>query len=343
MSERKRKEEPCITMAHGGGGEMTQKLLKERIIPKLANDLLNPLNDSAVLPQVDGRLCMTTDSFVVQPLEFPGGDIGHLAVCGTVNDLVVMGAKPLALSLGMIIEEGLPLATLDRMVDSIAATAREAGVVIATGDTKVIERGKGDGLMINTAGIGVMRDDVELDASRIEEGDLLLINGNVADHGLAVMSVREHLEFDTDLLSDAAPLGSLIDTLLAAGGREVKFLRDPTRGGLSGVLCDLAADTGFSVEIEEANVPISRVALHTAELLGLDPLSVANEGKVVAVIGKDAADAVLSACKAHPLGGMGALIGRFTTATPPLVELITRGGGRRMVTRPYGEELPRIC
>ncbi len=332
-----------ITIAHGGGGELTQRLLAERILPKLGNEILGPLTDGAILPPVSGRLCMSTDSFVVQPLEFPGGDIGHLAVCGTVNDIAVMGAKPLVLSLGLIIEEGLPLATLDRMIDSIAATAAAAGVVVATGDTKVIERHKGDGLLINTAGIGVLREDTKLDAARIAAGDRILINGDIADHGLAVMSVREHLSFATTLRSDAAALNGLIEALLDACGEEIKFLRDPTRGGLAGVLCDLVDETGLGVELDEAAVPLGPTARHTADLLGLDPLGVANEGKVVVVCAEGAHERALAALRAHPLGEKAAEIGVFAAAKPALPELITRGGGRRLISRIYGEELPRIC
>jgi len=278
----------------------------------------------------------------VQPLEFPGGDIGRLAVCGTVNDLAVMGARPLALSLGLIIEEGLPLDTLDRMVDSIAAAAEEAEVPVATGDTKVVEHRGGDGLLINTAGLGELRDDCEIDAAHIEPGDAILVSGRIAEHGLAVMSVREHLAFDTDLRSDVAPLRGLVEALLASGS-ELRFMRDPTRGGVAGVFCDLANDTGLSLEVEEDCIPLGNTALHTAELLGIDPLTVANEGKLVAVIAAADAERALAACREHPLGRGAAIVGRMVEAQPPLVELITRGGGRRMVTRPYGEQLPRIC
>jgi hydrogenase expression/formation protein HypE len=336
-------KEERIVMAHGGGGELTQRLLAERIIPKLGNELLGPLTDGAVLPAVKGRLCMSTDSFVVQPLDFPGGDIGHLAVCGTVNDVAVMGARPLALSLGLIIEEGLPLATLDRIIDSIAATAAEAGVPVATGDTKVVERRGGDGLLINTAGLGELREDVKLDAARIEAGDRILINGDIADHGLAIMSVREHLSFETTLKSDAAALNGLIEALLDACGEEIKFLRDPTRGGLAGVLCDLVDETKLTIELDEAALPMNNTARHTADLLGLDPLTVANEGKVVVVCSEAALPEALATLRAHPLGGKAAAIGVFEAAEPPLTELITRGGGRRLISRAYGEELPRIC
>ena len=331
-----------IILAHGGGGELTRQLLSERILPKLDNEILNPLTDGAILGISAKRICMTTDAYVVQPLEFPGGDIGRLAVCGTVNDLAVMGARPIALSLALIIEEGLSFALLDRIVESIAAAAKEANVLIATGDTKVIERRKGDGMTITTAGIGELDDGATLDAACIKTGDVVMITGRIAEHGLAVMSAREHLAFETELLSDVAPLQELIQGMIGSGV-DLKFLRDPTRGGLAGVLADLAEDSKLSIEIEEEAIPISPVAHHTAEMLGLDPLTVANEGKCVAVMPGDEADRVLAACRHDPLGEHAAVIGRFTDATPPLVELITRAGGRRMVTRPYGEELPRIC
>ena len=329
-------------MAHGGGGELTRQLLEEHILPKLGNDLLDPLTDGAVLRWPAARLCFTTDAYVVQPLAFPGGDIGRLAVCGTVNDLAVMGATPRALSLALVIEEGLPLATLDRVLTSIAAAAREADVLIATGDTKVIERRRGDGLLITTAGIGELRGDARLDAGRIAPGDALLVSGRIAEHGLAVMSAREHLAFDTDLRSDVAPLAGLVARLLDSGA-DVRFLRDPTRGGLAGVLADLVDDTELSVELDEPDVPISAAAQHTADMLGLDPLTVANEGKLVAAVAAADAERALEALRSHPLGRHAAAVGRFTRAAPPLAELITRAGGRRIIQRPYGEELPRIC
>ena len=331
-----------IIMAHGGGGELTRRLLAERVLPKLANDLLDPLTDSAVLDVPTGRICLTTDAFVVQPLEFPGGDIGRLAVCGTVNDLAVMGAEPKALSLAMIIEQGLSLAVFDRIVDSIAAAVAEADVVIATGDTKVVERARGDGMTITTAGVGVMRDDVRIDIGRISPGDAIIVTGQIAEHGLAVMSVREGLAFDSELVSDVAPLTGLI-RCACRDGLDVKFMRDPTRSGLAGVLADLAESTGLSIELDEEAVPISPTARHAAELLGVDPLTVANEGKCVVVAAADCARQVVDACRQHPLGRRAAVVGRVVRATPPLVELITRAGGRRIVQRPYGEELPRIC
>lgn len=329
-------------IAHGGGGEMSRRLVSEHLLPRLGNALLNPLTDSAVFPVSAGRIAMTTDSFVVQPLEFPGGDIGRLAVCGTVNDLAVAGAVPKALSLALVIEEGLSLALLDRMIDSVASAAAEAGIVIATGDTKVVERRRGDGLIINTAGVGEMRERVRLGTARIEAGDAVIVTGRIAEHGLAVMSAREGLAFDTELRSDVAPLNGLIASVIDTGA-DLRFLRDPTRGGLAGVLADLAEETGISIEIREDAIPLSGVARHTAELLGLDPLTVANEGKCVIVVPEADAARVLQACRVHPLGERAAVIGRFQASSPPLVELITRSGGRRIVQRPYGEELPRIC
>jgi hydrogenase expression/formation protein HypE len=285
---------------------------------------------------------LTTDAYVVTPLEFPGGDIGRLAVCGTVNDLAVAGATPQALSLAVIMEEGLELAVFDRVLDSIAAAAAEAGVVVATGDTKVIERRTGGGLMLTTAGVGPMRDDVNLTAGRIAPGDVVLINGPIAEHGLAVMSAREGLSFATSIRSDAAPLGALTADLLDSGA-DVRFLRDPTRGGLAGVLADLADATGLSIELDEQAVPLTPACRSAAEMLGLDPLNVANEGKLVAVVADDDADDALAALRRHPLGASAAAIATFTEADPPLVELLTAAGGRRIVQKPYGEDLPRIC
>ncbi|MBN1943015.1 MAG: hydrogenase expression/formation protein HypE [Phycisphaerae bacterium] len=333
-----------ILQAHGGGGELTRRLLAAHVLPRLGNEWLNPLTDGAILPRPGGRICFTTDAFVVQPLAFPGGDIGVLAVCGTVNDLAMMGARPLALSLAMVLEEGLPIATLDTVLDSVAAAARQAGVAIVAGDTKVIERGAAaqPGMTITTAGLGEVSDSVDLRAARVAPGDVVIISGRIAEHGLAVMSAREGLTFETELLSDVAPLNGLTADLLAAGV-DVKFLRDPTRGGLAGLLADLADEAGWSVEIEEAKIPISPAALHTADLLGLDPLTVANEGKLLAVVPASDAETAIQALRRHPLGRHAALIGRCTDSAPPLVELLTRAGGRRLVQRPYGEELPRIC
>ncbi|MBN2375316.1 MAG: hydrogenase expression/formation protein HypE [Sedimentisphaerales bacterium] len=332
-----------IVMAHGGGGELTRQLLAERIIPRLSNELLNPLMDSAVFDVEPGRLCMTTDGFVVDPLEFPGGDIGRLAVCGTVNDLAVMAADPKVLSLALVLEEGLEIELLDRVIGSIAEAARQAGVVIGTGDTKVVEgRGSGGGMTITTAGVGRLKDGMRLDPGRIVAGDVIIVTGNIAEHGLAVMSARDGLAFETKLLSDVAPLNGLVNRICESGA-DIKFMRDPTRSGVAGVMADLVEDVGLSIELEEDALPVSAIARHTAELLGLDVLTVANEGKIVVVVSQADADKVVAACRADELGRDGAIIGRFTDAQPGLVELITTAGGRRLVQRPYGEDLPRIC
>lgn len=331
-----------VVLAHGGGGIMTGRLIAEHFASKLNNQLLAPLDDGAIVPWRDGDVVFTTDSYVITPLEFPGGDIGSMSVAGTVNDLAVMGAKPIALSLGMIIEEGLPLDVLDRIVDSIAATAKAARVLIVTGDTKVIERRSGDGLFINTAGIGHMRAGVRLDPARIAAEDAILVSGTLADHGLTIMSVRNDIEFESELRSDAAPLNGLIEEMLTCGA-DVKFMRDATRGGVAGVLADLSENTGLSIEIDESEIPITPTARHAAEMLGLDPITVANEGKCVCVVANGDAEKLLEVMRAHPLGKRAAIIGRMTAAEPPLVELNTLAGGQRIVQRPYGEELPRIC
>lgn len=336
------KSDDTILLAHGGGGELTARLIREHILPRLGNPALTPLTDSALLEVPAGRLCFTTDGYVVQPLFFPGGNIGNLCICGTVNDLAVMGATPLAISLSLVMEEGLPLATLDAVLDAIAASAREAGVAIVTGDTKVVERQRGDGLTISTAGIGMVHPGCEIGIGRIVPGDAVLINGVIAEHGLAVMSAREGLAFKTEIRSDVAPLNGLIAAVMG-GGIDVKFMRDATRGGVAGVLADISAESGHSVAIEEAAMPITRGVRHAAEMLGLDPLAIANEGKCLFVVPGDQAERALSILRAHPLGAAAAKIGEVTAEQPPLAELFTRAGGRRIVVRPYGEELPRIC
>jgi hydrogenase expression/formation protein HypE len=335
-------DETQVVLAHGGGGEMTKRLLETRILPKLSNPGLDPLGDAAVLAPIGGPVCFSTDTFVVQPLEFPGADIGRLAVCGTVNDVAMVGAEVLALSLALTLEEGLDLAVLDRVMDSVAKAAAEAGVPIVTGDTKVVERHRGDGLMITTAGIGRRLDGVQLSAKRVRAGDRILVSGGLAEHGLAVMSAREGLSFDTSIRSDAAPLNGLVRQLLGAGPG-VRFLRDPTRGGLAGLLADLSEDSGLSIELSEEALPLSPAVRAASEMLGLDPLNIANEGKLVAVVAPEDAAKALGLLRAHPLGRHAADIGAVVASQPPLVELITRAGGRRIVQRPYGEDLPRIC
>lgn len=340
-----------VMLGHGGGGELMGRLIRDHFLPRLGNQRLDALTDGAVLPWAKGSdLVFTTDSFVVSPLVFPGGDIGRLAVAGTVNDLAVMGAEPVALSLGLIIEEGLSIVMLDQILSTIAATASEAGVSVVTGDTKVIERRSmrehgsedADGLFINTAGVGRVNRGLRLGPQFVEPGDALLINGPVAEHGLAIMSVRSGIEFESAIQSDAAPLNGLIRRLLDSGVR-VKFMRDATRSGLAGVLADIIEVGSVSVEIEESRVPVSAASRSAAEMMGLDPLTIANEGKVVFVVDRDDIEPALTSMRGHPLGRRSTRIGWVTDARPPLVELITRVGGRRIIQRPYGEELPRIC
>lgn len=331
-----------VVLAHGGGGEMMGRLISERILTRLGNPVLDDLTDGAILPCPTSKMVFTTDSFVVKPLEFPGGDIGRLAVCGTVNDLAVMGGLPLGLSLGLILEEGLELEQLDRILVSIKQAAQEAGVRVVTGDTKVIERGAGTGLLVNTAGVAALDPRIHVGFSRIAPGDAVLVNGTLGDHGMAVMSVRNGLEFQTRIASDAAPLNGLIGAL-ADAGIDLKFMRDATRGGLAGVLADIAERTGHSVEIAERRVPVRSNVKAAAEMLGFDVLSIANEGKAVFVVGESQAAAALEVMRRQRYGREAAILGRVTDASPALVELLTKAGGRRVVQRPYGEELPRIC
>jgi hydrogenase expression/formation protein HypE len=334
-----------ITLSHGAGGKSSHDLIEALFLNELRNPLLEPLGDSALLP-TDGdgrRLAFTTDSFVVRPLFFPGGDIGELAVNGTVNDLAMAGARPLALSAGFIIEEGLPVADLERIVASMGAAARAAGVEVATGDTKVVERGKADGLYINTAGVGVVERDLELSPASIEPGDRVLVSGPVGDHGMAIMVARGELALEVDLESDTAPLYELVVSLLDAAGEGVRWMRDPTRGGLATVLAELALAAELGISIDEAAVPIRPEVIGACEILGIDPLYVANEGKLVAVVAADAAEAALAALRAHPLGAEAAIVAEIIPEPPGLVLLETSFGGSRVVDMLAGDPLPRIC
>ncbi len=334
-----------IVLAHGGGGQLMDELLADVIRPRLANELLDTLDDAAVLdvPAGGERVVFTTDSYVVQPVEFPGGDIGRLAISGTVNDLAVCGAEPRWVSLGLILEEGLDIGLLGRVLDSAAATAREAGVRVVTGDTKVVARGQCDGLYINTAGLGLMRPGVRLGIEMVRPGDAVLISGTMADHGLAVMLQREDsASIRSALASDCAPLGGLVASLLEAAPA-TRFLRDPTRGGVAGVLSDLAERSGFHVTIDESEIPLRPEVGYVAEMLGIDPLDVANEGKFIAVVGADQAESAVAAMRAHELGRHAAVIGRIGSERDGVCEVITDVGGRRVIQKPYGEQLPRIC
>lgn len=332
-----------IVLAHGGGGQLTDELLDTLIRPRFGNPTLNTLADSALLDVGAGRLAFTTDSYVVHPLEFPGGDIGRLAVCGTVNDLAVSGADPRWISLALIIEEGLAIDVLGRVLDSARAAAHEAGVQVVTGDTKVVARGQADGVFINTAGIGVVRTGVTLAPERAQPGDAVLLSGTIADHGMAVMLQREDgTGVRSVLASDVAPINGIARAVMdAAPG--VRFMRDPTRGGLAGVLADLAERSGRRVSVDEVAIPMRRETLYAAEMLGIDPLDVANEGKLVAVVPGDQAPAALGAMRAHERGRDAAIIGHVGDETDGLCELVTDVGGRRVLLKPYGEELPRIC
>jgi len=331
-----------IVLAHGGGGQLAFDLLREVVFPRFTNEWLDPAADSALLP-VAGPIAFTTDSYVVQPIEFPGGDIGRLAVCGTVNDLAVAGADPKWLSLALILEEGLAIPTLARLLDSAAAAAREAGVAIACGDTKVVPRGDVDEIYVTTSGVGAIRPDRDLGLGRVRPGDAVLLSGTIADHGLAVMLTRQSdHSIRSELASDVAPLAALVRGLLDAVPG-TSFLRDPTRGGLAGVVADIAEGTGYRVTLDETTIPIRKETRYAAEMLGLDPLTVANEGKIVAVVRGGEADRAVAALREHPLGRDAAVIGRVGEARDGIVELVTEVGGVRIVQRPYGEELPRIC
>lgn len=338
-----RADRDTILLAHGGGGRLSRELLDEVFAPAFHNEWLATGHDGALLPAVDGPLAFTTDSFVVHPLFFPGGDIGALAVHGTVNDLAMCGARPRWLSVGFILEEGLPRATLERVVASMARAAAEAGVHIVTGDTKVVERGRADGLYVNTAGIGVRRPGPALSPSACRPGDRVLLSGPVGNHGVAVMSVREGLAFDAPVLSDAASLHGLAEALLDAGGDGVRVLRDPTRGGLATALVELATSSRVGVDLDEAAVPVDEPVRAACELLGLDPFYVANEGKLVAVVSPDRAADVLAAMRAHHLGLRSADIGAIGASRPGQVVAHTGWGGARHLDLLAGEQLPRIC
>jgi hydrogenase expression/formation protein HypE len=330
-----------IVLGHGSGGKLSRDLLARVILPALGEAAPRALDDSARV-DLDGRLlAFTTDSYVVRPLCFPGGDIGRLAVCGTVNDLAMIGAEPLALSCGFILEEGLELATLERVARSMREAALEAGVYLAAGDTKVVEKGKADGLFINTSGVGRLRPGISISGAGARPGDVLLLSGAIGDHGIAVLSAREGLGFETDLQSDVAPLGGLVAAMLAAG--DVHAMRDPTRGGLATTLCELAAQSGVGIEVEERAVPIHAPVRAACEMLGFDPLYVANEGKLAALVAAESAEKILAVMRAHKYGAEAAVIGRVVAGPRGQVRLRTLIGGTRIVDMLPGEMLPRIC
>jgi hydrogenase expression/formation protein HypE len=333
-----------VLLAHGSGGQLSHELVERVFARAFANPILARLDDSAVLPAPEegGRLAFTTDGYVVQPLFFPGGDIGRLAVCGTVNDLAMSGAEPCYLSAALVLEEGLPFADLGRIVASMAEAAREAGVTIVTGDTKVVERGHADGCFITTAGVGVIPAGIDISGANARPGDAILLSGCVGDHGMAIMSRREGLRFETPLVSDAAPLNGLVRAMLGVCP-DIHCLRDPTRGGLATTLNELARQSQVEMVVEEERIPVRPAVTGLCELLGLDPLYVANEGKLVAVVPGGAAEEVLSAMRAHPRGQEAVNIGRVQAGRGGRVALHTALGAHRVLDMMVGELLPRIC
>jgi hydrogenase expression/formation protein HypE len=334
---------PTIVMGHGGGGKLGNELVEHLFLPAFRNAALENLGDAAALSLPHGRLAMSTDSFVVQPLFFPGGSIGELAVNGTVNDLAVSGAIPKYLSASFILEEGFPLAQLAAIVDAMGAAARNAGVQIVTGDTKVVERGHGDGCYINTAGIGILRDGIQVGPQRALVGDAILLSGAIGDHGMAIMSVREGLEFESQIRSDCAALNGMIGDVLDAMGGSVHAMRDPTRGGLASTLNEIAQASGVGIAIDERRLPVRTEVQSACELLGLDPIYVANEGKAVFFVAPGAAEQILQILRAHPLGRDAATIGHVTGQHKRMLVARTAMGANRVIAQQIGEQLPRIC
>lgn len=334
-----------VLLGHGGGGLLTKELIEAVILPVLGNPLLGPLDDAALLKLQEGtsaELAFTTDSYVVSPLFFPGGDIGRLCVSGTVNDLAVKGARPLWLSLALVLEEGLPFADLERIVRSIGDTVRAAGVQVATGDTKVVERGRCDGLYVNTAGLGQVVAPWPLGPREIEPGDAIIVSGCLGDHGMAIMAERSGITFSPRLESDCAPLWDMVEAVLATGAR-LHAMRDLTRGGLAAALCDYAESSGLGLRVREVDLPVRPAVRGACDLLGFEPTAVANEGKIMFVCPQEAAEAVLRALRTHPAGRDAALIGEVTADAPGTALLETRLGGERIIDMPPGETLPRIC
>ncbi|EFE71355.1 hydrogenase expression/formation protein [Streptomyces viridosporus ATCC 14672] len=336
------RDRPRVVMGHGGGGVLSGELLEQVVLPALGGPAPAALTDSAVVELDGARLAFSTDSFVVRPLFFPGGSIGDLAVNGTVNDLAMSGARAAYLSCGLILEEGVEIDTVARVAEALGAAARTAGVRVVTGDTKVVEAGHGDGVYVNTAGIGVVPAGVDLRPQRVVPGDAVLVSGAIGVHGVAIMSERENLRFDVEVESDCAPLGGLVEAMLSAGAG-LHVLRDPTRGGLAASLNEIAAASGCGVVVQERAVPVPPPVASACAMLGLDPMYVANEGKLVAFVAREHADAVLAAMRAHPLGSGAAVIGEVVADHPGMVVARTGLGGTRVVDMPMGEQLPRIC
>lgn len=335
-------EYPHVLLAHGGGGRLSQHLIQKMFVPQFRNESLELLHDGAVLRIEADRIAFTTDSYVINPIFFPGGNIGELAINGTVNDLAMCGAVPRYLSVGFIIEEGFPMENLWRVVHSMQDAATSAGVVLVTGDTKVVDKGKGDQIFINTSGIGVIEKGADIDPRRAAPGDAIIVSGNIAQHGIAIMSVREGLEFETTIKSDTAALNSLVHRMIAACP-DIHVLRDPTRGGVASSLNEIADSAHVGIRINEGNIPIAEDVKGACEIMGFDPLYVANEGKLIAILPATNAEGVLSVMKSHPLGKESRIIGEVVSDHPGLVIMKTKVGGSRVVDMMSGEQLPRIC
>ncbi len=331
-----------VLLGHGSGGKLSAELLRNVFLPAFANPVLDRLEDQAAITVGGARLAFTTDSFVVKPLFFRGGDIGSLAVHGTVNDLAVGGARPLYLSAAFILEEGLAMEKLRRIVASMTEAARAAGVQIVTGDTKVVERGSGDGVYITTTGIGLMREGVSLSAAGARAGDAVILSGRIGDHGIAILCEREGLQLETEVRSDSAALNGLVDAMFDASSA-IRAMRDPTRGGVASTLNEIAAQSRVGIEIDERTICVDDSVRGACELLGFDPLYVANEGKLVAVVEREAAEAVVAAMRRHPLGREAAIVGKVTAVHPGMVTMRTAFGTTRIVDMLAGDQLPRIC
>ncbi len=331
-----------IMLAHGSGGTMMKELIEEIFVAEFGDEVLLRMDDAAALDFPGARLAFSTDTYTVSPLFFPGGDIGRLAVCGTVNDVATSGARPLYLSVGFVLEEGMPVEDLKRILVSMRDAAAEAGVRIVTGDTKVVERGHGDGCYINTAGVGALPDGVDLSGSHCKPGDVVLLSGTLGDHGIAVVSTREGLEFSTDIRTDAAPLAALVAAVLEAAP-DVRCFRDPTRGGLASTLNELAGASGVSITVEETAVPVNDQVRGASEMLGYDVYQVANEGKMVAIVPAAQAEAALAAMRTAPYGAEAAVIGTVAESPAGKVYVRTAFGATRIMDMLVGEQLPRIC
>jgi hydrogenase expression/formation protein HypE len=332
-----------VDLSHGAGGRAMAQLVAEIFHASFDNEWLRRCNDQAAFEVERGRMVMTTDSYVVSPLFFPGGDIGSLAVHGTINDVAMAGARPLHLSAGFIIEEGFALADLERIARSMGAAAREAGVAIVTGDTKVVERGKADGVFVATTGLGIVPQGLDLSSEKARPGDRVILSGTIGDHGVAILSKRQHLSFETEIVSDSAALHGLVAVMVEAGGRHLRVMRDPTRGGVAAALNELAQRSGVGFRLAEDALPVRAEVAAACELLGLDPLYIANEGKLLAVLAAEGADAVLAAMRAHPLGRDAAIIGEVVADDRRFVRMTTEFGGERIVDWLSGDQFPRIC